>query len=593
MFTNNTNDSNFLDNSILFDIYEYPEDANNLENLVQSIMSTLYPMTGFKKTGDDFVKYFSHLKIITLNIFVSTITSRPIAYSRNRNNYSSVSRYSRIQTSYIYTIKLIDKLIDLGYLHHKKGTFFTNNRKVSRFWPTDKFIELLKNAKLTLPEKVMNTEVIRLHAKKHHKYDKKLASYNDSDHQDIPHMRSDLNLINKINSLADIRLNINNDVISGNFLKRVTDNNLFKNVLNVNSSDIPYKIMRFTTTNIIDVFNNNSICDSYNYSDFNIHENDNKSYLMQCYNIIPITSKTGSLDKAEYDELKKILQFMVGRTIDVSIGKSCNEYYYVNNLDIKLLDKAYCRVFNENFDRGGRFYNANIQQIPKYLRKYLTINGNETVELDYSAEHLRMLYQKVGIDYRDDPYKALIDQPDKKINYLDDVLSITPTRDEIKLIMDKTGIFPIILIFTKYRKFKNLNERTKYKIAQLILINAMSKFDKKGKEMTGEDVAIKAIMSELIYNGVANVKREMVEEIINNFKKVHKPIVEFLFSGIALELQNLDSKIMNEIKVNLANQGISALSYHDSIRIEKQHEALLRQLMMDVYKKHVGFYPVI
>ena len=57
-----------------------------------------------------------------------------------------------------------------------------------------------------------------------------------------------------------------------------------------------------------------------------------------------------------------------------------------------------------SFKFGGRSYGALHQSLRKELRPHIHINGNGTVEVDYSAYHIRMLYHKEGIDFREDPY---------------------------------------------------------------------------------------------------------------------------------------------------------------------------------------------
>jgi len=588
MITSTLLNSEFYNNSILLDNFTAPDDDIYLPEIVTSICETLYHQFDLPESGAVRISYYNHLEQLSYNLIVSIITSRPIAYSRDRNNYGASSRYDKLQFSYSFLIKLIDNLYSQGYINHIKGIFFTKNRKVSRFWPTQKFIDLVKNAKISMPVKIIDVEQIRLHAKKHHKNNKKLNGYNDNDHPDIIQMRNDVILINQTLRDANIELNIVDDIISINFLKRINDNSIYQNIINVNASDISIRIIRSVTTNMINNFNERSSFNHYAYDEYNISTKQENDYLQHAYNLLPIKRENNN------NIIKSCsLDTVIDKLLIASIGKKCCEYYWANDLNITFNHKSYHRVFNENFDFGGRFFNAHLQQIPKHLRKYLTINGHKTIELDYSAQHLRMLYHKKGIDYRDDPYSALIDQPDVINNYIDDVLKITPDPAAIDHIIDSSGMLPNVSIFTKYRKFRNMSERTKYKIAQLILINAMDKFDKNNKEMSAKEVAIKAIMSELINGGLSNVNQKVVEKLIDKFEKIHNPIREYLYSGIALELQNLDSKIMNEILVTLAHEGVPALSYHDSVRVEEQYEALLRQLMMDVYKKHVGFYPVI
>lgn len=66
--------------------------------------------------------------------------------------------------------------------------------------------------------------------------------------------------------------------------------------------------------------------------------------------------------------------------------------------------EALHRVFNEDFNHGGRFYGGWWQEIPKEFRKYIEINYKHTIELDYSGHHFRILYAKEGLSPPDDPY---------------------------------------------------------------------------------------------------------------------------------------------------------------------------------------------
>ena len=51
------------------------------------------------------------------------------------------------------------------------------------------------------------------------------------------------------------------------------------------------------------------------------------------------------------------------------------------------------RVFNRGaFKCGGRFFGHWVQMIPSGYRKYLQIDGEPTVEIDYSSMHISMLY---------------------------------------------------------------------------------------------------------------------------------------------------------------------------------------------------------
>ncbi len=63
------------------------------------------------------------------------------------------------------------------------------------------------------------------------------------------------------------------------------------------------------------------------------------------------------------------------------------------------------RIFSKgSFDLGGRFY-APIQNYTRETRKYFYLNGEPTIEIDYSSIHPHMLYHRKGLEFDgDDPY---------------------------------------------------------------------------------------------------------------------------------------------------------------------------------------------
>jgi hypothetical protein len=64
------------------------------------------------------------------------------------------------------------------------------------------------------------------------------------------------------------------------------------------------------------------------------------------------------------------------------------------------------RVFSRgSFDLGGRFYGGHWQNLPQERRASITINGQPTVEIDYAALHIRLLYQEAGKPMIGDPYE--------------------------------------------------------------------------------------------------------------------------------------------------------------------------------------------
>jgi hypothetical protein len=63
------------------------------------------------------------------------------------------------------------------------------------------------------------------------------------------------------------------------------------------------------------------------------------------------------------------------------------------------------RIFSKgSFEHGGRLY-APVQNYTKQTRKYFYLNGEPTIEIDYSSIHPYMLYHREGLEFDgDDPY---------------------------------------------------------------------------------------------------------------------------------------------------------------------------------------------
>jgi len=195
------------------------------------------------------------------------------------------------------------------------------------------------------------------------------------------------------------------------------------------------------------------------------------------------------------------------------------------------------RVFNNsNFGEGGRFYGGWWQEMPKEIRKHITVDGEKTVELDYSAMHLRMLYAKEGIDYIGDPYVIRTD---------------------------------------------SASMRPLCKVIVLVALNAES--PKK---------AVAAIRKKMNFDPTLP-KVKNLDQCVSDFVSFHARVSEYFFTGIGLRLQNIDSQIAERVMLELTSKSIPVLPIHDSFICAKQHRKLLEESMVRHYKEIVGYLPVI
>ncbi|MBF0205074.1 MAG: hypothetical protein HQK67_12400 [Desulfamplus sp.] len=210
----------------------------------------------------------------------------------------------------------------------------------------------------------------------------------------------------------------------------------------------------------------------------------------------------------------------------------------IRHLEFEISRKYFHRVFNRgslDFDKGGRAYGAWYQGVSGNIRNHILINGNKTVEVDYSGLHIRMLYHDLGLEFIGDPY----------------AIGDGSLRDA-------------------------------YKIVSLVSINAKPR---------GAHMAVRDALADNGFEIAEDL--DAVIQMTNQFKEHHAPIKEFLFSGVGVDLQNKDSMIMEEILMQLHRRGILGLPIHDSVIVEAQHEGLLKDLMMQTYERFMGFESVL
>lgn len=204
----------------------------------------------------------------------------------------------------------------------------------------------------------------------------------------------------------------------------------------------------------------------------------------------------------------------------------------------------YCwlhRSFSERFTLGGRYYGAPWQFIGGELRAHITIDGQSTVEPDYSGYHLRMLYHLEGIECEKDPYGFC--EPKLRTLYKD-----------VALIMINCG-------------------------AKRYLTNSIKKrFRDKGRENEfGKEIFDKGFI------------KKMVAEC----EAFHEPVKGFFCSDVGIKLQYIDSEITSCVLDYFIRSDIPILPVHDSFVVAEEHGQVLRTVMTEAYEYHLGFEPVI
>jgi hypothetical protein len=186
------------------------------------------------------------------------------------------------------------------------------------------------------------------------------------------------------------------------------------------------------------------------------------------------------------------------------------------------------RIFNNStFKQGGRYYGGWWQRIPRNYRKYILIDDQMTVEIDYSAFHPQLLYM---IKKLEPP--------------LGDAYSLPGIPEKARLLIKKT-----------------FN----------ILVNA-----------TSEESALKAIRKLRRDGDVPKPPKGLTDKLIIDAIRVkHSALDEFFCSGYGTKLQRIDSDIAEQVMLELVQKVIAVLPIHDSFIVRHDHRHALEQAMQN------------
>ena len=219
------------------------------------------------------------------------------------------------------------------------------------------------------------------------------------------------------------------------------------------------------------------------------------------------------------------------------------EYEFQINKESLAIWRQFCK---NDYRFGGRFYSKIFSTIPKDVRKTITIDGEDTIELDYESNHIRLLYHLDGLDFDGHPY-------------------VYPKSD-----------------------LKNAYKRNIHKMIAVVAINAKDRNDTIGAVMNDirKDIEKGKYIEKAPKYGELN-------KYYDEFLEYHKAIAKHVSNSEGIRLQRVDSDVMNDILVELAKQNIPGLPYHDSVLVKRSNFQELNYLMTTKYYKHLKKHPSI
>jgi hypothetical protein len=235
----------------------------------------------------------------------------------------------------------------------------------------------------------------------------------------------------------------------------------------------------------------------------------------------------------------------------------------------------YNRIFHaESFDSpreewvGGRIY-APFQNEPKERRPLILLAGEQTVELDYSGHHPRLLYHSEALEFKGDPYAISFHWPDacstltekerrtiwKKV--LNTALNAADTTEAM-------GSIRAWLLDQAYDCIKGrrhwLEDGKRY-----VTLGPPNSPD------FGKEAAYRTAT-------------HLVPQLFRAIQNVHQKIGHKLFRSAWRQLQTLDATICLRVMKQLLGKEIPCLSLHDSFVVPASHGEYLREVMLEEYR---------
>ena len=212
----------------------------------------------------------------------------------------------------------------------------------------------------------------------------------------------------------------------------------------------------------------------------------------------------------------------------------------IEELGVNLDARYYHRVFNQgSFNLGGRYAGPWWLYAAPDIRKLILIDGETTVECDYSGQHIHLLYSLCGLRYFD----------------------VHRSGDDPYLLPDFPENFRKLVKKATWAMFGSKSFRGAVRSVR----NWMK--DNSGYEDVDPGVVIKSIQEK------------------------HKVIDAYFNSRPAWMLQYLDSLIATEVITRMIYRQVPVLCVHDSFIVQRRFEGELRRVMTDAFSNN-GFKSV-
>ena len=207
------------------------------------------------------------------------------------------------------------------------------------------------------------------------------------------------------------------------------------------------------------------------------------------------------------------------------------------------------RVMNGAMDQGGRLYGGQHETMPKECRKHIQIDGEPTVELDYSALHPNLLLWLTESPECADPYSLIAEEAGL-------------SREAVKALM-----------------LRLINSNAGADFCRTVTRSGNP--EEKAKVARDSAQAFEGFI-EGVPDGYTG--GQFIEAVTRAFPAFGG----LIGSGIGLTLQYHDSEIMADILTRCLDAGFIGLPVHDSVIVPISRQDEARRFMADAYAERTG-----
>jgi len=219
-------------------------------------------------------------------------------------------------------------------------------------------------------------------------------------------------------------------------------------------------------------------------------------------------------------------------------------------------------VYNDNrkanlpiLQSYGRYTNI-VQTMTRKARALNIINGEPVIEMDYGSNHARIAYERENT-YKDEYFKPYYIKPSE---------SPLKGTEEAKRAVYKLAM---MMLFNSGNPTKSLADDMELTMARVT---------------SGEDLPERM----KVFSGLEVPERHHYSEIIQKIKQNNSEIIHYFNGKQAPILQNIDSRIAEQVMLILKDQEIPFVCMHDSFQVPKSKGVQLYKAMVEAWDRVLG-----